>query len=86
MISRSTGDAMGELFSDEIIGKNAITSGGYPIGIIEDIVIDTETGEIKFLLVRPAAGSISTQRTDGKGHAVVTVSSMKVSGDSIIVS
>jgi hypothetical protein len=49
-------------------------------------VIDTETGEIRFLLVRPAAGNITTQRTDGKGRAVVTVSAMKVSGDSIIVS
>ena len=77
---------MGELFSDELIGKNAITSGGYPIGTVEDIVIDTETGEIRFLLVRPAAGNITTQRTDGKGRAVVTVNAMKVSGDSIIVS
>ena len=77
---------MGELFSDELIGKNAITSGGYPIGTVEDIVIDTETGEIRFLLVRPAAGNITTQRTDGKGRAVVTVSSMKVSGDCVIVS
>ena len=77
---------MGELFSDEIVGKSAITSGGYPIGTVEDIVIDTETGEIRFLLVRPAAGNITTQRTDGKGRAVVTVSSMKVSGDCVIVS
>ena len=77
---------MGEVFSDELIGKNAITSGGYPIGTVEDIVIDTETGEIKFILVRPAAGNITTHRTDGKGRAVVTVSAMKVSGDSIIVS
>ena len=77
---------MGEVFSDELIGKNAITSGGYPIGTVEDIVIDTETGEIKFILVRPAAGNITTQRTDGKGRAVVTVSAMKVSGDSVIIS
>ena len=77
---------MGELFSDEIVGKSAITSGGYPIGTVEDIVIDTETGEIRFLLVRPAAGNITTQRTDGKGRAVVTVSSMNVSGDCVIVS
>ena len=77
---------MGELFSDEIIGKNAITSGGYPIGVVEDIVIDTETGEIRFLLVKPAAGNITTQRTDGKGRAVVTMNGMKVSGDSVIIS
>ena len=28
---------MTEVFSDEIIGKNAMTSGGYPIGTVEDI-------------------------------------------------
>ena len=77
---------MRELFSEEIIGKNAITSGGYPIGSVEDIVIDTETGELKYLLVRPAAGNISTQRTDGKGRAVITITSIKVSGDNVIIS
>ena len=77
---------MAELFYDEIVGKSAITSGGYPIGTVEDIVIDTETGEVRFLLVRPAMGSISAQKTDGKGRAVVTGGSLKVSGDSVIVS
>ncbi len=77
---------MSELFSEEIIGKNAITSGGYPIGSVEDIVIDTETGELKYLLVRPAAGNISTQRTDGKGRAVINIGSIKVSGDNVIIS
>jgi sporulation protein YlmC with PRC-barrel domain len=77
---------MSELFSEEIIGKNAITSGGYPIGSVEDIVIDTETGELKYLLVRPAAGNISTQKTDGKGRAVINIGSIKVSGDNVIIS
>ncbi len=77
---------MGELFSEEIIGKNAITSGGYPIGSVEDIVIDTETGELKYLLVRAVAGNIATQKTDGKGRAVITISSIKVSGDNVIIS
>lgn len=77
---------MSELFYEEIIGKNAITSGGYPIGSVEDIVIDTETGELKYLLVRPAAGNISTQRTDGKGRAVINIGSIKVSGDNVIIS
>ena len=77
---------MSELFYEEIIGKNAITSGGYPIGSVEDIVIDTETGELKYLLVRPAAGNISTQRTDGKGRAVINIGSIKISGDNVIIS
>ena len=76
---------MAEVFSEEIIGKKAITSGGYPIGTVEDIVIDTETGELKYLLIRPVAGNV-TQRTDGKGRAVITIGSLKVSGDNVIVS
>ena len=76
---------MAELFTDEIIGKYAMTSGGYPIGSVEDIVIDTETGELKYLLIRPVAGNV-TQRTDGKGRAVITIGSLKVSGDNVIVS
>ena len=80
------GDPMAEIFSDELIGKNAMTSGGYPIGTIEDIVIDTETGEIKYLLIRAATNNISAQKTDGKGNSVINVSSLKVSGDNVIVS
>ena len=76
---------MTEVFSEEIVGKNAITSGGYPIGTVEDIVIDTDTGELKYLLIRPSAGS-HTQRTDGKGRAVVSINSIKVTNDSVIVS
>ena len=76
---------MAEVFSEEIIGKKAITSGGYPIGTVEDIVIDTETGELKYLLIRPVTGNV-TQRTDGKGRAVITIGSLKVSGDNVIVS
>ncbi len=76
---------MAEIFSDELIGKSAMTSGGYPIGTIEEIVVDTETGELKYLLVRPSAG-IGTQKTDGKGRAVISVNTMKMSGDNIIVS
>ena len=76
---------MTEMFSEEIIGKSAMTSGGYPIGTIEDIVIDTETGELKYLLVRPMTG-VGTQKTDGKGRAVISVNTMKLSGNTIIVS
>ena len=77
---------MTEVFYEEIIGKNAITSGGYPIGSVEDLVIDTETGEIKYILVRPVSGNVTAQKTDGKGRAVITIGSMKVAGDNVIIS
>ena len=77
---------MTELFYEELIGKNAITSGGYPIGTVEDIVADTETGELKYLLVKPASSNMSNQKTDGRGRAVVTINSIKISGDNVIIS
>ena len=77
---------MTEVLTDEIIGKYAMTSGGYPIGSIEDLVIDTETGELKYLLVRPASSNMSNQKTDGRGRTVVTINSIKISGDNVIIS
>jgi len=77
---------MTEVFTDELIGKFAMTSGGYPIGSVEDLVIDTDTGELKYLLVRPASGNMSNQKTDGRGRAVITITSIKVSGDNVIIS
>ena len=76
---------MTEIFSEELIGKSAMTSGGYPIGIVEDMVVDTESGELKYLLVRSAGGNVTTQKVDGKGRAVITFSSLKITGDNIIV-
>ena len=77
---------MTEMFSDALIGKKAMTSGGYPIGIIEEIVIDTETGEMKYLLVRPDAGAASMNKTDGKGRAVISIGTLKIADDNVILS
>ena len=77
---------MTEIFSDQLIGKNVMTSGGYPIGIIEDIVIDTETGEMKYLLVRPAEGAASMNKVDSKGRAVIAIGTIKIAESNVIVS
>ena len=77
---------MTEMFSDALIGKKAITSGGYPIGIIEEIVIDTESGEMKYLLVKPDAGSASMNKIDSKGRAVISIGTLKIADDNVILS
>ena len=76
---------MTEIFSDELIGRTAVTSGGYPVGTVEELVVDTGTGEIRYLLIRPTAGGVSSQKTDSKGRAVVSFSNLKLSGDKVIV-
>lgn len=80
-----TSDSMTEIFSDEIINKVARTVGGFPVGIIEDIVIETETGEMKYLLIKPTSNLISAQKTDSKGRVVVTFNTLKMSGNSVII-
>jgi sporulation protein YlmC with PRC-barrel domain len=76
---------MTDVFSDELIGKNAVTSGGFPLGTIEDIVIDTGTGEMKYLLVKMSIAVKPGQKTDSKGRAVISFSMLKMSGNNIIV-
>lgn len=44
-----TSDSMTEIFSDEIMNKVALAVRGFLVGIIEDIVVETATGEMKYL-------------------------------------
>ncbi len=75
---------MPEIFSNEMIGKNAMTNGGYFTGVVEDVVFDTETGYIKYLLIKGTSGSRSTDKVDSKGRMVLAVTSIQVTGSSVI--
>lgn len=77
---------MDEMFTEEIIGKTAMTPAGYPIGRVEDIVIDTETGAIVYLLINNTTNAVTTQKIDSRGRSVVQISTMKISGNNIIIS
>jgi sporulation protein YlmC with PRC-barrel domain len=77
---------MTEVFLGEVIGKTAMTSGGYPLGTIESIVADTETGELRYLLVKLTSASKPGQKTDAKGRAVIAFNGLKQSGSNIIIS
>lgn len=73
------------MFSKQLIGLTAITSGGYPLGVIEDVVIETTTGEMKYLLVRMKTSSKTGQRVDAKGRTVVAFNNLKIVGDNIMI-
>lgn len=76
---------MSEVFMEEIAGKSVMTENGSPIGTVEDVVMDTENGEMKYLLVKLFL-PIPNQRIDEKGRAVIGFRTLKFSGDGIIIS
>ena len=77
---------MDEILRSEIIGKTLMNNGGYTIGIIDDIVLDSQTGEIKFFLVNFTSSIRMSQKTDSRGRGVITFSSMEVFGKNVIIS
>lgn len=74
------------MFTDDLIGKTVMTPGGYPLGLAEDFVIETETGEIMYVLVKLTASPKPGQRIDDKGRAVIAFNSVKVTETNLIMS
>lgn len=76
---------MTDMLVKELIGRVASTNGGHRYGVIEDVVFDTDTGEIKYLLIR-ADRPIPGMRLDPRGREVVSFSTLKVFEDDVIFS
>ena len=68
----------------ELLGKTVMTGNGNVLGTLEEIVIDTETGEMKYILVR--GDNPTGQKIDSKGRAVYAFSRMIVGDKNITVS
>lgn len=80
------GDHMEErLFSKELIGMEVETITGRSVGILEDIVIDTDDGTLKYLLVSTAGKVIGDHKVDGKGRAVVETDRIRIDGNKLII-
>ncbi len=77
---------MAEVFSSEIIGKIAMTNGGGLVGPVADIVFDTETGEMKYLLVNVSSTYKSAYDLDDRGRAVISFSSIKITDKNVVFS
>ena len=75
-----------KFFSREIIGKEVETISGRTVGTLEDLVIDTDDGSIKYLLIS-AAGSVTGEphRVDEKGRLVVETDRIRLAGDKLII-
>ncbi len=75
-----------EMFADEIIGKVATTTGGYPVGPIVDIVFDTGTGVVKYLLVNVTSSLKTQYDLDDRGRAIIPFNTLKVSEKNVVFS
>jgi len=75
-----------KLLRDELIGKTVMTANGAVLGVLDEMVIDTETGEIKYILVRSGPKHVPGQKIDSKGRCVYTFSKMVVGEKNVTVS
>ena len=72
-----------EMFSDEIIGKVAMTTGGFPIGPIVDIVFNRE---IKYLLVNATSTHKNTYELDDRDRAIIGFNMIKITDKNVVFS
>jgi len=75
-----------KLFSRELIGMDVETITGNQIGKLEDMVIDTDDGSIKYLLVSAAGNVIAgAHKVDEKGRLVVETDRIRIDGNRLII-
>jgi len=74
------------IFSRELIGKNVETITGKVVGVLEDLVIDTEDGSVRYLLIS-AAGNVmgEAHKVDDKGRVVVETDRIRINENKIII-
>ncbi|NLL94367.1 MAG: PRC-barrel domain containing protein [Thermoplasmatales archaeon] len=70
--------------SRELVGMSAYRVGGYYLGVIEGTVIDTETGEIRFLLIKMQSPG-DAGKVDSRGRTAYPFDSLRVDGRAVTV-
>jgi len=76
----------GRIFSKEILGKEVETITGRTIGVLEDIVIDTDDGSIKYLLISASGNVLGEEhKVDDNGRIVVETDRIRFDGNKIII-
>jgi Uncharacterized conserved protein len=76
----------GKLFFRELMGKEVETITGRPVGILEDVVIDTDDGSIRYLVISTSGKVLGTShKVDEKGRAVVETARIRVENGKVII-
>jgi sporulation protein YlmC with PRC-barrel domain len=75
-------------FSRDIVGKTIVSKSGKKFGVVGDLVFETRTGELIYILLSNAtefAGNLNLERSKN-GDLMVPFSSVLSTGDFIIIS
>jgi len=75
-----------KMFGAEILGKEVETISGRQVGILEDIVIDTDDGSIKYILISAAGNAVGgPHKVDENGKMVVETDRVRFDGSKVII-
>ena len=73
-------------FVSELRGKTVMTNEGQILGMIENFVVDTITGELQHVLVIPAEEvEVRLYRTDAQGKLILPFNEMKAVRDVVVM-
>ena len=68
-----------------LIGKEVITNRGNRIGTISDLIVDSDTGELKYLLVNIYPGSKFAEKMRWRNEAKLPINSLLDVNDVVLV-
>ncbi len=73
-------------FVSEMRGKTVMTTDGLILGMIDNFVVDTETGQIQHVLVVPAEDlEVRGYQTDAQGRLIIPFKSMRAVKDVVVM-
>ncbi len=73
-------------FATELRGKTVMTNDGQIIGMIENFVVNTRTGELESVLIIPAEEvEPRLYKTDAQGRIMLPFSGMKAIRDVVVM-
>ena len=73
-------------FMTELRGKTVMTNEGQILGMIENFVVDTVTGDLAHVLVIPAEEvEVRMFRVDAQGRIILPFSEMKAVRDVVVM-
>lgn len=73
-------------FATELRGKTVMTNDGQILGMIENFIVDTDTGELHHVLVIPAEEiEPRLYKTDAQGRLVLPFQNMRAVRDVVVM-
>ena len=74
-----------KLLRRELIGKKVFTEAGTELGILEDIVIESPSGLIKYILIRFSGKISQNHRVDDKGRVICAIEGIRATDGKVVV-